>query len=362
MLSQTENTTVPVCSILSWTQPVHADGQLCHGIKRSLGKQQQQAVQRGVLHSMSAAGLLWERTSSLSVPWANLRTHPHCGLLWWVGHTSPSTGPQTHLGYCPGGPRLALTVSALAELIMLFVMRLQKRVKIPCAEVFVTLLRAAPVSDGLPETSLISRCLSLTCSWASASCELQNILEKRQLHLLLSKFRRSICEQHVLMWQFRLSSVLVSSNGHDISCSLWQVLCQAALAAAARKAGQQQCCMCLVCGEMLSASRLKSFLFCENCWCKCCGMCQEMMVQSEWWFFWSLCCGVTAKLNGCLNTFESISSVLGCVVLCYFLFARKVCLVQSMSICYCFWSWHTPCSLPSTCSTLLVLKIPALLA
>lgn len=88
----------------------------------------------------------------------------------------------------------------------------------------------------------------------------------------------------------------------------------------------------------------------------------------RWWcdqngvFFWSLCCGVTAKLNECLNTFENISSVLGCVVLCYCLFTGKVCLVQSMHICYCFWSWHTPCSLLSTCSTLLVLKIPALLA
>lgn len=72
-------------------------------------------------------------------------------------------------------------------------------------------------------------------------------------------------EQHFFfMWQSGLASVLVSSNRHSVSCSYGtcsgrQRLLLLRVRLVSRSAAS------LVCGEILSASSLKSLLFCENC-------------------------------------------------------------------------------------------------
>lgn len=76
-------------------------------------------------------------------------------------------------------------------------MRWQKRVKFPTVWVFVSLFRAAHVSNGSPETCLINSCQALTCSWASASSYLQNVpVREGAESSISSKFRGSMYEWH----------------------------------------------------------------------------------------------------------------------------------------------------------------------
>lgn len=152
---------------------------------------------------------------------------------------------------------------------MLFVMRWQKRVKFPTVWVFVSLFRAAHVSNGSPETCLINSCQALTCSWASASSYLQNVpVREGAESSISSKFRGSMYEWRFFffMRQSGLASVLVSSNRHRVSCSLWHVLWsgkQRLLLLRVRLVSRSAASLFF--GEILSASSLKSLLFCENC-------------------------------------------------------------------------------------------------
>lgn len=167
------------------------------------------------------------------------------------------------------GLRLPLGISAWLNLVhvMLFVMRWQKRVKFPTVWVFVNVFRAAHVSNGSPETCLINSYQALTCSWASASSYLQNIPEERELSPLFPQNSEGACMNSVFfMRQSGLASVLVSSNTHSVSCSLWHVFWsgkQRLLLLRVRLVSRSAAS--LVFGEILSASSLKSLLFCENC-------------------------------------------------------------------------------------------------